>query len=304
MTDILDGMEAVTWADLSDRARNALGGCRTVMAVVRIVEPPSGQIRGEAREANLDVRFAQPDHWRVERDGELVLLRDGLRHLVRGKAGAMQSRRRETAWRSSEEIGWLGWGHPDLFLDPPAFQIAVAGPAPVTVAGRDAWEVLLAAPGSKPYSLRVAVDDQTGLVLRHVAEGTPYIAQVLEIAVNAELPADTFSWDGETEERRDVDIQRVHAKHAAGLPLPRFWPAEPSWTVERVDEATGAFQARLRSGFGDAVLVRHPVEAPGTWDVDGLPHRHEWVHDRWQWTLWVAEPMSDDDLTRVRDSIA
>lgn len=150
------------------------------------------------------MRFVHPDFWRVDRDGDLVLLRDGLRHLIRGPSGAMQQVRREPDWVPGQEIGGLGWGHPDLFRDPPAFQTAAVEPVPTTVAGRDAWEVMLAAPGKKPYALRLAVDQETGLVLRYAAEGTSYFVEVLEIAVNQDLPADTFTWDEETEYQPDV----------------------------------------------------------------------------------------------------
>jgi hypothetical protein len=207
-------MEDVDWGELSERARNALGKCRSVMAVVRLVEPSDGGLSEQAQESTLEVRFGRPDYWRIEREGELMLLRDGTSHLTLAKSGLMKRQPQEAGWVPGTEIGGLGWGHPDLFRDPPAFQEAIAGPVRTAVAGRQAWEVVLAAPGTKPYSLRLAIDHETGLVLRYAAEGTPYIAEVLDIAVNTDLPADTFAWDGETETgRADIDDARSHAEY-------------------------------------------------------------------------------------------
>jgi hypothetical protein len=84
--------------------------------------------------------------------------------------------------------------------------------------------------------------------------------------------------------------------------VPRFWPAEPTWRPIRVDASTGAFQARL-SSLGDAMIVRRPAAALDEPEVDGPPHRHEWVDGEWHWMLLVHEPLSAEDLARVRASV-
>jgi hypothetical protein len=242
--------------------------------------------------------------WRVDRDGELVLLRDGIRHLVRSEAGTVQRHRRDPDWVPGNEIGGLGWGHRDLFRDPPAFNEGLPDPVAVTVAGRQAWEVRLAAPGKKPYVLSLAVDHDTGLVLRYAAEGTPYFTEVVDLVVNEGLPEDRFSWAGEYEDRRRADHDESDDRETFDAPpLPRFWPAEPTWRRVRVDASTGAFQARLARWLGDAVLVRRRVDGMEEWKVEGPPHRHEWVDGEWRWTLLVQEPLSAEDLARVQASI-
>ena len=293
----------VSWERLAEQARGALDGCSTVRARVRVKAPAQG-VRGDAVESVLDVAFARPDMWRVDRDGELVVLRDGLRQLIRAESGSVQLRRRDPEWVPGDEIGGLGWGHRDLFRDPPAFEEPVSGPVPADVGGREAWEVRLAAPGRKPYVLSIAVDHDTGLVLRYAAEGTPYITEVLELVVNEELPADTFTWAGEVEDRRRVEREEADAGDVLDeMPLPRFWPVEPSWRPVHVDASTGAFQARLSRWSRDVVVARRPVRATEEWEVEGPPHRHEWVDGEWRWMLLAQEPLSAEDLARIRASI-
>lgn len=205
------GNATVSWAELSERARQALTQRRTVAARVRGSRPPAGRNHGDAVESMMEVRFARPDLWRVELDGELVLLRDGIRHLTRATSGAMQRHLREPNWIPGDEIGGLGWGHADLFGDPPAFEAPLSGPIPTTVADRCAWEVLLGAPGKKPYVLRLALDRETGLVLRYAAEGTPYVVEVLDITIDEELSAGTFDWHGDLEDRRAADARQARA---------------------------------------------------------------------------------------------
>jgi len=293
----------VSWERLADQARGALGECTTVTARVRVRAPERG-VRGDAVESVLDVAYARPDLWRVDRDGEIALLRDGIRHLIRAESGALQRHRRDADWVPGDEIGGLGWGQRDLFRDPPAFESPVSGPVAVTVAGREAWEVRLAAPGRKPYVLSLAVDRDTGLVLRCAAEGTPYVTEVVDLVVNENLPADTFIWAGEVEDGRRAEPEESDAGDPLDeLPLPRFWPAEPSWRAVRIDLSTGSFQARLGRGLGDAVVVRRPVNPVDEWELEGPPLRHEWVEGAWRWTLLVAEPLGEEDVARIRASI-
>lgn len=298
---------AVTWADLSERARSALGRIATLRARV-MVKVPGEDATAEAVQSVLDISFTQPDLWRIDRDGELLVLRDGLRHLARAEDGRVELHRRPAVWVPGEEIGGLGWAHRDLFRDPPAFEDAVSGPVPSVVAGRAAFDVRLAAPGKKPYLLNLTLDAATGLVLRYAAEGTPYVAQVLDLVLDGSLPEDRFAWNGEYEDRRGTSgIDSAAAETAwrrqfEEMPVPRFWPAEATWRPVRVDRATGAFHAHQVRGLGDAVLVRTPVDGEA-WEVSGPPHRHEWIDGGWRWTLLVHDPLDADDLARVRASV-
>lgn len=185
---------APTWSDLSTRAREALDGLTTLRAWVYVVEPAQG-FSGDTRRRELEVRWAYPDLWRIDDDSGTALVRDGRRHIERDEDNTMQPLDWVPGYRPDTILG-LGWGHPELFLEPDEFRTPVSGPEAVETAGRAAWSVRLAAPGNKPYVLIELIDDLTGLPLGHHAEGTPYQVHVQHLRVDEPLPDDTFSWDG------------------------------------------------------------------------------------------------------------
>ncbi len=86
-----------------------------------------------------------------------------------------------------------------MFRRMSGFEIPVNPPTAITVAGRDAWQVLLIARESKPYSLVVAFDEATGLLVWYAAEGTDFVTDVTQLATNESLPLATFVYDGPVE---------------------------------------------------------------------------------------------------------
>jgi hypothetical protein len=199
-----EGVEPPVWSVLAEAARTALTRLVTVQARVVEVVPVRG-FAGESQSRTVTVAWASPDLWRID-DGEgLLLLRDGRRHIERDETGVHRHRPRDPAWVPGDFLS-LGWGHPDLFRDPHEFETPVRGPSLVdTATGRDGWEVLLVAPGNKPYPLTVVIDHITGLQLSHAAVGTPYRSTVVELSVDEPLPEDTFSWDGPTWKQQTKD---------------------------------------------------------------------------------------------------
>lgn len=208
--------------------------------------------------------------------------------------GVHQALQRQSGWRPDAELV-LGWGHPEQFLDPPAFRTAVRGPDRVEVAGRPAWQVVLSAPGNKPYVLQVAVDDATGLVVDLAAEGTPYRSTVLELALDEPLPPDTFSWNGPTSTARRDELRARAEVEAAPVrpsegPLPTYWPGRPTWLTTLLDD--GSVFARLRPGPDTAVLHRRALGTAPT-PEDELRRRGNlpnvvpvdtWDDTTWSWT--------------------
>jgi hypothetical protein len=101
------------------------------------------------------VRHVQNDEWTYVRDG----------------AGRMQR-------QPTSSIFWsFGGGHPavllgnaqqrhERFSDTDDFCVPIGAASAVEVAGRLAWEFALRPPPRKPHPLRVAIDDETGAVLR------------------------------------------------------------------------------------------------------------------------------------------
>jgi hypothetical protein len=304
---------AVTWAELSRRARTSLGRVRTADATFRVVEP-GRDVTGEPREATLRVRYAAPDSCRVDRDGEPELIRVGDQRPSPAPGGAPEQ---PLAGLAAEGIPEVGWGPTGLFREPSAPD-ALEAPVPVTLAGRAAWEVTVAAPGRRPRLMRVVVDDATGLLLGQAAEGMPYLTEARSLVVDDPLPEDTFAWGGGAG-RPTGDRER---RFGHDLPVPGYWPARPVWHVERVDPGSGSYVARLDPGVGNALLVRRPAEAAATaeaavdgagplrpattvdgWRVDGPKLQYAWSDGSWHWTLLVASPLGEEDLARVRGSI-
>jgi hypothetical protein len=89
------------------------------------------------------------------------------------------------------------------------------------------------------------------------------------------------------------------------LPVPRWWPAGVGYSTRQGDPQTGAFSVDLEVP-GYPLLARWPVgsEPPRYWTqtTDGR-HMHEWSDGTWQWSMAVDEPLDDEELTRVMESI-
>jgi hypothetical protein len=105
----------------------------------------------------------------------------------------------------------------------------------------------LGAPGNKPYVLRLVLDQETGLVLRYAAEGTPYVVEVLDFTVDADLSPATFMWDGDVEDAAGADEHGEPPSDLEGLERPDLSQAV---VLGADEESTGERQDRIHRSFG------------------------------------------------------
>lgn len=202
---ILTGMSSPpSWDSLAERAHKALPSFSTLTASIHIYGPRQNDPYGEPVEWSEQVWFSAPDLWRIERNGELIVLRDATRHLTRSTPGVMAQRRGRGRYMPVDELGGLGWAHRGMFRAMSGFKKPQEPPAAVTVAGRDAWQTLLVAQERKPYSLQVAFDHATGLLLRYAAEDTAFVTEVTRLTVDEPLPPGIFGYVGPMKPARGV----------------------------------------------------------------------------------------------------
>ncbi|MDG3012667.1 hypothetical protein G4X40_21225 [Rhodococcus sp. D2-41] len=270
---------------------------------------------GATEEREVEFWHQSPDRWRIEDELGLWYLDDGERVLLRtGNDMALVSLTTHlgplphprtvlgTVFGGRRVFGWS-----DDFTRP------LGSGTPVVVAGRRATEFRLAAtPGKradKPYPLRVAVDERTGIPLRVATPEAGYVHEIVALDVDSILPPDIFEWRGpvSTATRDERERRRAGQNWAReqDLPVPRWWPRGVSYSPREGDPETGAFRATLDVN-GLAVLFRWPcgTALPEKWK-DGFRQYplHEWADEEWHWALLVDTPLSESDLARVVESI-
>ncbi len=264
-----------------------------------------------------EVRFwhGVPDRWRVEDERGVRHVTAGQRQLVRGGDGLEDMTGTGISFGQHHprylfgvrrghdvEFDWLR-----DFPDP-------HGPAePVEVAGRRAWEFAMPAVAHKrarkPYPLRVTVDDATGTVLRLAIPEAGFLVELTELAVDVELPAEVFDWEGPVSTRHlEERAERERARRwldETPPPVPRWWPRGLGYHGGDGDPATGAYRVLLETpDFPE--LSRWPAGTPMPSDWDhrhGRRHVHRWHDVRWEWALAVDEPLTEEELARVVASI-
>jgi hypothetical protein len=184
------------------------------------------------------------------------------------------------------------------------------GPATaVTMAGRPAWEFVLAPPPHKPHPLHVAFDDETGVVLRMAVPELGFFIEITKLTVDVPIDAQTFSWTGPVgTDRYDELVGHRRVRQwltQERIPVPHWWPDGLAYSPASGDPETGALSVELLAP-GYPSLARWPAGGapPPYWQlrIDGR-HVHEWSDGTWQWALAVATPLAEDDLARVIASI-
>lgn len=188
-----------SWDTLADRAHHALQSVSALTATIHVFGPRHDDPYGEPVESTLNVWFSGPDLWRIERNGEVIVVREHSRHLERRASGVMQQRLRADTFHPLDELGGLGWTYVGMFHAMSGFERPTEPANAVTVAGRNAWQVVLEAKKGKPYSLTCAFDDITGLLVRYAAVGTGFVTEVTHLRVNWPVPTETFIYDGPVE---------------------------------------------------------------------------------------------------------
>lgn len=123
------------------------------------------------------------------------------------------------------------------------------------------------------------------------------------------MPEEIFTWDGPVSSRHAeerVEAERVRRWLAeAELPMPRWWPRGLGHHGSDGDPATGAYRVLLEvPDFAE--LCRWPVgtSMPACWDQrQQRRHVHRWSDERWEWALAVDQPLTEEEVTRVIESI-
>ncbi|HSF26958.1 MAG TPA: hypothetical protein VLC50_05510 [Actinomycetes bacterium] len=311
------GAETPSWSQMLGRMAGF--GARTATGALRFRDPgipadADAPERAEPREGTCRFWYAAPDRWRVEDERGVWHVQDDHWINLRDDQGRMQRLPREgTIWG-------FALGHPqylfgssndrlERFTRDNDFSLPMGPATAVTVAGRSAWEFVLAPPPHKPHPLRVAFDDATGVVVRMAVPELSFLIEITELAVNLELDAQTFTWTGPvaTDQYDDI-VGQARAREwleQQRVPVPRWWPDGLGYSPASGDPETGALSVEL-SAPGEPMLARWPIGGaqPPYWDLrtEGR-HVHTWSDGTWQWALAVTAPLTDDDLARVIASI-
>jgi hypothetical protein len=307
--------EAPSWAQMLGRM--AAFGVRTARGVTRYREPRGGDDEGRVDEGGCRFWYAAPNSWRVEDQDGVLHVQDSEWTYLRDHDGRMQRMHRPG-------LGWATFGgHPatlfgadhdrvERFTRADDFSVPMGPAVPVEVAGRPCWEFTLAPPENtprKPHPLRIAVDDATGTVLRlEVPELQAYVT-VTEFEPDVDLYPALFTWDGPVATDHEDELAAMRQGHEwleqQDLPVPRWWPAGVAYSTRQGDPHTGAFSVDLEVP-GYPSLARWPIggEPPRYWaDIASRRYTHEWSDGRWQWSLAVDEPLTEDELAKVVGSI-
>jgi hypothetical protein len=303
--------EAPSWAQTFGRM--AAFGVRTATGAIRYRDPRHVDDDGRVEEGGCRFWFAAPNSWRVEDQ-------DGVRHVQNSQWTHLRYHDGRMQRMPTPTTSWSTFGHPATLFGTPRdrverftraddFSVPMGPAVPVEVAGRLCWEFTLAPPARKPHPLRIAVDDATGTVLRlQVPEAEGYV-MVTEFHPDVELDPALFSWDGPVATDHEDELAAMRQGHEwleqQDLPVPRWWPAGVGYSTGQGDRQTGAFSLTLEvPGLPSLARWRVGGEPPRYWaqNIDGR-HVHEWSDRTWQWSLAVDEPLTEEELARVIESI-
>ena len=132
------------------------------------------------------VSYSKPGSWRVEDGDGLLLLRTPDIHLKRGPEGTLQ-RLPQKRWWPDEEIGYLGWGHPDFLLGATLIR---SDEALTThrATGREVRSELFDMQGKR---CALETDSALGILLSQSTDGV-YSATVTDLDVESMLASHCF----------------------------------------------------------------------------------------------------------------
>ena len=208
------GNKAPSWPHMLGRM--AAVGARTATGALHFRDPgtpadPGIPERVDPREGACRFRYAAPDRWRVEDErGAWHVQDDHWVHLL-DEHGLMQRMPNDAM------IVALPLEHPQTLIGHPRernerftrdddFSVPVGPGVATRVAGRDAWEFVLAPPRRKPHPLHVVVDDATGIVLRMAVPEMGFLVEMTELHIDVELDAGVFTWTGPVATDRYDDL--------------------------------------------------------------------------------------------------
>lgn len=192
--------EVPTWAHL--RARIHATGYETATGTMRWADQDGEDFYGsQPLEGSCTfIHQATGERWRVEDEQGVLHVQDGHEAYVRNADGAMVHLR-ELSPLVPDGHPWSLFGNPldrqsGLFTTPTDFYHPTGPAQPVEVIGRRAWEVTLRPPPHKENPLVVTVDELTGIVLRKVAGGGAWVAELTEFRPHARIDPAQFRWSG------------------------------------------------------------------------------------------------------------
>jgi len=192
--------EVPTWAHL--RARIHATGYETATGTMRWASEGGEDFYGHQplHGSCTFVHQVTGERWRVEDDQGVLHVQDGEQAYVRDADGAMVHLRGLSPF-VPDGHPWSLFGNPldrqsGLFTTPSDFHYATAPAQIVEVAGRRAWEVTLRPPPHKEHPLVVTIDDLTGTILREVAAGGAWVAELTEFRPHVRIDPALFMWAG------------------------------------------------------------------------------------------------------------
>lgn len=189
------------------------------------------------------------------------------------------------------------------FTDPTA-------PRPVTVRGRDGWEVTAADPHSTEQ-ITYVIDAELGVALRW-----QYGDQWMELenpVLDEEFDTDLFRWSGPSRPAADemARMQREQQEREQALAgiaraVPTWLPMTITTTPQSGDPRTGELVLAV-GGQTAHFTLRRWVTAIGepevTWPNDQTPARHRRGIGQWTYEIRSYEEMRKEDCERIIESI-
>lgn len=172
--------------------------------------------------------------------------------------------------------------------------------------GRDCWAIELAPPSHKPAPIQIVVDRESGAVLHQGNEEFDVSVEFISIEVGGDIDDALFTWSGNAlsmDERREREYEAERAAYRqaqasrlswleSGLGASAFTvrvPIELTITdVDELDEESGSFSVRIRSGAtphvdGQLRRRRHQSDQWHVGSTDSPVHR--WTAAGYDWAL-------------------
>jgi len=252
--------------------------------------------------------FRPPGSLRVERaDGSVRHLRDEQFFYFVRRDGTARRAPREGAWACVTGIDDLLFPA-DLKAGPGATGFGPPGgqPREAAVAGRRGWLLELTPDRPDKTPVTVIVDDAWGILLRMAAPAAGVLYELRGVTERPDLDDELFVWSGplDTSEEEWIARRQQLQRWGASIqpPVPRYWPQGVLADLRDGDPVTGAATYLLELP-GWPVIDRRPLDATPYVCEQAGRYVHRWTDPRWQWALEVEQPLDDEELRRVAESI-
>ncbi|MFK0245769.1 hypothetical protein ACIQUM_13795 [Amycolatopsis azurea] len=161
----------------------------------------------------------------------------------------------------------------------------------------------------------VAVDAATGVRLfrRIGSSESGHVVEFTDFTPDADLGDELFRWDGPTRpipstaRFQELMEQPYSVRDAAMVRarIPRYWPGGVGTRSSNGNWISGAYQTVLTvpAGHHQVVVDQRPEDGEPFQPENGTEHVYSWNADGLRFTLVAGIELSEDDLTRVRESM-